>query len=143
MTGNINFRIAVKAFIQDEEGKLLLLKRSSNSPHKPDVWDVAGGRLDLGENPFLGLKREVSEETNLQIEIEKPIQVNHFTRDDGQTITMICFQCKTENADVVLSEEHMAYKWCKLEEAVDIICPHMLLGVKVLQKLNNNGKSNL
>jgi len=31
-------------------------------PHKPGTWDIPGGRLELGEDPFLGLKRETHEE---------------------------------------------------------------------------------
>ena len=52
------FRIAVKSFIMNSENKLLLIKRRSNDVHKPGQWDIPGGRLELGEDPFLGLKRE-------------------------------------------------------------------------------------
>jgi 8-oxo-dGTP diphosphatase len=107
---NINFRIAVKAFIVRDK-KLLLLQRRGNDVHKPGAWDIPGGRLELGENPMDGLKREVLEETGFHVEQKLPLQVQHFTRDDGQNITMLIFLCVTHETEPKLSEEHQSYKW--------------------------------
>jgi len=112
----INFRIAVKSFIINNENKLLLLKRRSNNVHKPGAWDIPGGRLELGEDPFLGLKRETKEETNLDIEIISPINVQHFTRDDDQKITMLIFLCKPSHNNLKISEEHIEYSWVNLNQ---------------------------
>lgn len=105
-----NFRVAVKSFIV-KGNKMLLLKRRSNDVHKPGAWDIPGGRLDIGEDPFLGVKRETMEETGLNIETVLPLDIHHFTRDDGQKITMIVFLCKALSGDVKLSEEHTEHKW--------------------------------
>lgn len=110
-----NFRLAAKAFIV-KDNKLLLIKRRSNDVHKPSEWDIPGGRLELGENPFIGLKRETKEETNLDIDILLPIDVHHFVRDDKQKITMIIFLCKPINDNVDLSEEHTEYTWKNVNE---------------------------
>ena len=110
----LNFRLAVKAFIIDH-GKLLLLKRRSNDVHKPGAWDIPGGRLEPGESPFDGLKREAQEEAGLDINIESPLDVHHFTRDDGQKITMIIFLCSLgTDREINLSEEHQEYKWVEV-----------------------------
>ena len=61
--------------------------------HKPGAWEIPGGRLEIGEDPHLGLKREVKEETQLDIKVLQPLSVNYFTRDDGQIITGIVFVC--------------------------------------------------
>ena len=116
----INFRIAVKSFIVNNENKLLLLKRRSNDVHKPGAWDIPGGRLELGEDPFLGLKREAKEETNLDIEIISPLHIQHFTRDDNQTITMLIFLCKPTHNNLKLSEEHIDYSWVNLDRKENI-----------------------
>jgi len=57
----MNFALAVKAFII-KDGKALLLKRRLNDEHKPGTWDIPGGRLEAGEDPISGLRREVKEE---------------------------------------------------------------------------------
>ncbi|MBI4150408.1 NUDIX domain-containing protein [Candidatus Woesearchaeota archaeon] len=107
------FAIAVKSFIVHGT-KLLILKRRPNDPHKPSVWEIPGGRIAAGENPYDGLLRETKEETALDIEPICPLGVQHFTRDDGQRITMIIFYCKPSHTHVRLSEEHTDYQWIDL-----------------------------
>lgn len=110
------FRNAAKAFIV-KDGKLLVIKRRPNDPHKPDAWDIPGGRLELGEDPFEGLKRETREETDLNINIIMPISVHHFVRDDGQKITLVIYLCEQVSGEIKLSEEHTEFKWLDLTEA--------------------------
>lgn len=107
------FAIAVKALIIDNN-KVLLLRRRSNDVHTPGALDIPGGRLEPGEDHLQGLKREVKEEANLEVEVKMPLQVNSFTRDDNQRITMIIFLCTPLSFDVELSEEHVEYKWLDL-----------------------------
>lgn len=109
----INFRIAVKAFVV-KDSKLLVLKRRSNDVHKPGAWDIPGGRLEIGEDPLEGVRREAIEEAGLAITPLIPINVHHFTRDDGQLITMIIFLCETDTLEPQLSEEHQEYQWLDL-----------------------------
>ena len=70
-----------------------------------------------GEDPFEGLKRETKEETGIQIEVLNPLSVHHFTRDDGQKITMMIFLCRPITTDVKLSEEHTDFEWMHLTRA--------------------------
>ncbi len=121
----MNFAIAVKAFVV-HEGKVLLLQRRKFDAHAGSEWDLPGGRLDAGENPFDGLHRELQEEAGMKAEITAPLDVQHFVRDDGQTITMIIFLCKPKAVDVTLSEEHQQFKWLALNaEASEF--PHWIL----------------
>ena len=113
-----NFRNAVKAFIV-QDGKLLLIKRRPNDVHDPGLWDNPGGRLELGENPFKGLKRETKEETGLDVEIIAPLDVHFFTRDDGQKIQLTIFVCKPLTQDIILSEEHTEYEWKNITDPVE------------------------
>jgi len=109
-----NFRIAAKSFIV-KDNKLLLLKRDSNDIQKPNIWEIPGGRLELGEDPIKGIKRETKEETGIDIEVLHPLNVRHFNRDDGQTITMLIFLCNALNDNIKLSKEHTAFEWVPLE----------------------------
>lgn len=78
-----NFRIAVKAFIVKDQ-KALLIKRRPDDVHNPGKWDIPGGRLEPGENPLDGIKRECKEEVGFDIEVAMPLDIQNFTRDDGQ-----------------------------------------------------------
>ena len=104
------FAIAVKSFIV-KDNKLLILRRSLDAPHKPGAWDIPGGRLDVGENPYAGLKRETLEETGIDIEVLHPLNIHHFVRDDGQQITMLIFLCQPLEEPIKISAEHSEYSW--------------------------------
>ena len=54
------------ALCEDGEGRVLLARRA----HEPFVgrWDIPGGFLDEGEHPLDGLRRELREETGLEVE---------------------------------------------------------------------------
>lgn len=129
-----NFRIAVKSFIVNERGELLLIKRGGNNPHKPGVWEIPGGRLEPMEDPFEGLKREIKEETGLDVEVMNPLRIHHFTRDDGQKITMITFLCKPVSGSVNLSNEHTEYLWIEMDNSFSKLHPAYHEEVEIFKK---------
>ncbi|HIE18036.1 MAG TPA: NUDIX hydrolase [Dehalococcoidia bacterium] len=66
--------LAVGAIIEDAKGRVLLVR------HKPERggfwqgrWICPGGELELGETIEEGIKREVREETGLEVELVKPL----------------------------------------------------------------------
>lgn len=110
----IDFRIGVRAVIV-EKGKLLMIRRRKNDPHNPNQWDLPGGRVEPAEDPRVGLVRETKEETDLDIETNLPLDVQHFTRQDGQVITLLFFLCKKLSNEIKLSEEHREFIWMDLK----------------------------
>jgi ADP-ribose pyrophosphatase YjhB (NUDIX family) len=56
----------VGALCEDELGRLMLVRRAIE-PRK-GKWDTPGGFLDEGEAPLDGLRRELREETGLEVE---------------------------------------------------------------------------
>lgn len=133
-----NFRVAVKAFIVNPNGELLIIKRRENDVHKPGVWDIPGGRLELGENPFEGLKREAKEETGFDIDILNPLRVRHFTSDDGQKITMLVFLCKPSSEEVELSGEHTEFLWIPIDIAKEKLTKEFHEEVDIYKKYFSN-----
>lgn len=60
---------AVYAFIIDDDGNVLLQKRSGNKKLWPNMWDVTvGGHVDSGEFGRQALIREVREELGVEID---------------------------------------------------------------------------
>lgn len=57
---------AVSAIVVDSDGRVLLARRRSD----PDagLWDTPGGFLEEGEEPQEGLRRELREETGLDVQ---------------------------------------------------------------------------
>jgi len=105
------FFIGQKAFIINEE-KVLILKRNK-SDGLSGMWDFPGGRLDFGESLSKGLRREVLEESGLEIlKISSPLSITTFfplNNRSKQTIRII-YLCKA-SGKVKLSKEHNEYKW--------------------------------
>ena len=60
--------IGVGAIIMNRN-KMLIVKRA-NEPAK-GLWSVPGGVVELGEQLYEALKREVKEETGLEVDIER------------------------------------------------------------------------
>ena len=66
--------IAVGAVIEDEKGRVLLVK---HVPERGGFWQgkwiCPGGGLKLGESIEQGIEREVAEETGLEISLTTPL----------------------------------------------------------------------
>jgi len=56
----------VVAIIQDEEGRVLVSQRSLDSI-APGQWQNPGGKVEMGETHAQALKREVKEETDMDV----------------------------------------------------------------------------
>jgi len=58
---------------QKETGKILLVKRADDYDFRPGEWEFMSGRMNQYEEPEDALRREVKEETGLDVEITKLI----------------------------------------------------------------------
>lgn len=95
---------AVKALIV-KEGKILVLKQTIDDTF---VWDLPGGKVDFGENPYNTLLREVKEETDLDITVVKPLGMWWFFRKkDGNQVICNTFLCTPNNEAIDLTRNPM------------------------------------
>lgn len=108
--------VAVKAVII-RSGSVLLLRRVRSDAIDPGKWDLPGGRMRWGEKPCEALKREVYEETKLQIEIGAPLSVWQYKASESLQIVGITFRAYYLNGNVRLSSEHDNYRWVSPSEA--------------------------
>jgi 8-oxo-dGTP pyrophosphatase MutT (NUDIX family) len=115
-------RIATKALIVNKEGQVLILREASTYEEGTNVgkYHFPGGRLNPGE-PFLnGLKREVDEETGLEIEIGQPLYIGEWwpvIKGVPNQIVAIFFVCKAKTESVRLSDEHDDFQWINPAES--------------------------
>lgn len=107
--------VATKAFI-NYRGKILILRESNTYADGTNAqkYDVAGGRLTPGEKFDDALKREIQEETGLEVEIGKPFYVGEWrpvVRGEHWQVIGICFECFAKTEEVTLSKDHDAFEW--------------------------------
>jgi len=85
--------LTVDAIIKVNDDKIVLVKRK-NPPYK-GWWALPGGIVEYGETVEEAVKREVCEETGLEIEIEKLVNVySDPKRDPRGHFISICFLCR-------------------------------------------------
>ena len=105
--------VGQKAFI-DKDGEILVLT-------DPQLGvDLPGGKIKEGEiNLTEALKREVKEETGLEIKIRQPfttwmIEFPPDHRNQGK-VFLVGYECKYISGEVTLSDEHTEHKWVNKE----------------------------
>ncbi len=107
--------IATKALIV-HNGKVLLLRESGSYVDGTNAgrYDLPGGRLKPGERFDEALRREVHEETGLDVTIGRPVAVNEWrpeVRGEQWQIVGVFFECQAASDTVALSEDHDAFVW--------------------------------
>ncbi len=74
-SGQAGIMVAVGAVIEDESGRVLLVKHvKEKGGYWAGKWICPGGKLELGETIEQGIMREIREETNLEIRLTGAIQ---------------------------------------------------------------------
>ncbi len=83
----LNILVAVGAVIEDDEGRILLVKhKQERGGYWQGRWICPGGKLEVGEEIKEGIKREVKEETNLEVELVTPlVPFDRIVKVDGKT----------------------------------------------------------
>jgi len=114
-----------------KDGKHLITKRAEWEKAFPGKWTVPGGKLEVKDykdrpkdtsNHWYNiledlLKREVKEETGVNIKNIKYLTSMTFIRSDNIPVLVISLYCDYDSGEVRLSEDMTDYAWVSLEEA--------------------------
>jgi len=145
-TSKVKIKMDVAAAVIIKEGerdeKLMLLIQRAADDHWPLHFEFPRGKCDKpkGEDLIKCCKREVKEETGLDVEPIFEIDTFQYLADNGTRLS-IChnFYCKMKNPDqeVKLSKEHDNYKWIQsVGEAELLVFPDQR---KTIEKVFNRG----
>lgn len=114
--------VAASAVVTDEEGRVLLQRRSDNAR-----WSVPGGAMELGESIADTAVREVKEETGFDVVIERlvgiysdPGHVVAYSDGEVRQQFSICFACRIVGGAAATSEESMQVAFFTVEELADL-----------------------
>ena len=109
----------VSAAIIVENKKILCVQRNKGKyDYISYKYEFPGGKLEVGENEEDALKREISEELNLEIDVaEKFLVVTHEYLDFD--LIMHSYLCKANTEKLVL-KEHIDAKWLYKNELIEL-----------------------
>ncbi len=118
MSTEIKLQVGVKALLQNKEGKYLLLRRSLEKyPEIQGRWDIVGGRIDPGTTLIENLKREIREETNLELTGEPMlIAAQDIIPNSEKHVVRLTYIGKAEGGVKLDTSENDMYQWCTLGE---------------------------
>jgi ADP-ribose pyrophosphatase YjhB (NUDIX family) len=118
--------VSVAAVVVDDQNRALLIKRADNGH-----WEPPGGVLELREDILAGLRREVAEETGLQVE---PSALTGVYKNMCRGIVALVFRCHQAAGSPAKASETAEVRWASRDEIADLADP--AYAVRVLDALD-------
>jgi 8-oxo-dGTP diphosphatase len=101
-----------------KDGQALIIKRA-NEPYKGQ-WSIPGGRVELGESLVDAVRREMREETGLQVEVGPVIEVfERIQHHDGRVLyhfVIIDYVCSCTGGDLCAGDDAEDAVWVTSEQ---------------------------
>jgi 8-oxo-dGTP diphosphatase len=102
----------VAAIIHDSQNRIFATQRGYGD--WKDYWEFPGGKMESGESPEDALKREIWEELETRIVIERFVKTIEWDYPTFHLV-MHCYWCHVESGTLTL-KEHEAARWLSKEE---------------------------
>ena len=102
----------VAAIIHDDQGRIFSTQRGYGD--WKDYWEFPGGKMEAGETPEEALKREIWEELETRIVVERLVETVEWDYPQFH-LTMHCYLCHVESGHLEL-KEHEAARWLGKDE---------------------------
>jgi ADP-ribose pyrophosphatase YjhB (NUDIX family) len=119
-------RAGVAAIITDDQGRILLQRRSDNGR-----WGMPGGGVEIGESVAAAIEREVREETGLTVAVERlvgvysdpKLQVVRYPNGDVVHYISTAFACRIVSGTLQTCDESLDLRFFPPTELPDDLLP--------------------
>lgn len=108
--------LQVVAGIIEKDSKILIAKRASNKD-LGGLWEYAGGKVEEGESDEESLIRELKEEFEIVVEIDKFL-TNNIYKYSKKTINLKAYKVRYISGEFKLND-HDEIKWVGLKDLKD------------------------
>src|SRR5205085_1108824 len=110
----VPFFVGVHGVIANR-GRLLVLRRAPSMSYKPGSWDLPGGHLCIGETFEQCLRREIKEETDLEVTVERLLGLHSMPAEPYVQALYAC-RLQVYRHIKLRPDEHIDSRWVTLEE---------------------------
>ncbi|WP_420122377.1 NUDIX hydrolase [Nakamurella sp.] len=118
--------------VVNDEGQVLVVQRRDNGD-----WQPPGGILELDETIEEGLRREVREETGIEITVGPLTGVYKNMR---LSVVALVFRCAYSSGAIGSSDETGQVRWLSFEEAIAIMQDAFAVRVRDAMTTTNGAK---
>lgn len=105
--------------------KIFLPKRADTKKFLPGIYELPGGHIDFGENIIEGLKRELSEEFEVDVKVGDPFAAfgytNHVKGSHSAEIIYFVTLVDAPEAIKLHPEDHSSSVWIAKDELHQVI----------------------
>lgn len=114
------FRTIVKGIVTYQGDILLGKKEETESGDHPidGAWHIPGGHLEKGEKIEEAVKREIKEETGLEVDIHRVVDVMSFKWEEGDSrnSVQIYYHCEADSRDAEARDDLEKVEWVSAPE---------------------------
>lgn len=106
--------VLVSGVITNNQGQILLLRRGKNNKTNVGLWQLPEGKIEFGEQPETALKREVREETCLEIISQKilfPSSCLMEIQGKKYHLLRLVYKVRSKEDKICLDNDHDVYDW--------------------------------
>ncbi|MFT8178379.1 NUDIX hydrolase [Mycobacteroides chelonae] len=114
--------VSVAGIVVRDDDRVLVIKRDDNGH-----WEAPGGVLELDESFEAGVKREVLEETGIEVTVER---LTGVYKNLTHGIVALVYLCRPAGGEPHATEEAREIRWMTKEEAQSAMVP--AFGIRVL-----------
>lgn len=123
--------VSVAGIVVRDDGRVLVIKRDDNGH-----WEAPGGVLELDESFEAGVRREVLEETGLEVTVER---LTGVYKNLTHGIVALVYRCRPAGGETHATDEAREIRWMTREEVQSAMVP--AFGVRVLDAFEDLSQS--
>lgn len=107
--------------------RVLVIQRQDNGR-----WEAPGGILELNESPAAGVRREVAEETGVNVRVA---DLTGVYKNMHRAVVTLAFRCAPESGSPRQTAEAAQVRWIDLDEVQQLMLP--AFAIRVLDAFND------